>query len=241
MIPLGRFSVAAHLWVTVWNRCYADSMGRARTAARAGVVALCGLALGVIGCSSESGGGTGQTAGSGAAGGVSGGSGGSAGSSNLLIGDPPDCPEVEPAEGDSCQLSGYCHYSTCGDGVRSLWECDGGTWHALRSCDAQCPETRPAAFTDCTSYWDLMCPYTEDACGTEQGVLAHCNQGTWMLWGPSREEASPACQLSYPDGAECVLPDGCSALTCYDISCYGQPVVSECLDGKWRVQTSCSK
>jgi hypothetical protein len=206
------------------------------------VVALWGLVLGVIGCGSESRDGTGQSAGSGAAGAASGGSAGSAGSVSLDLGNYPDCPEVEPVEGDSCELSGSCHYPTaCGDAGFSLWECDDGAWRALRSCDAECPEARPAAFTDCTSYWDMMCSYTEDACGTEQGVVAHCNQGTWMLWGPSREEASPACQLSHPDGAECVLPDGCSALSCYGISCYGQPVVSECLDGKWRVQTSCSK
>ncbi len=218
-------------------------MGRARTAAVSRAVALCCLALGVAACSSHREGESGSAVGSGA--GTSGAGGGSAGSGPLLqVGNSPDCPELEPVEADSCEPAGLCEYPACGAGnLHSLWECRAGAWQALRRCDAECPASRPAPFSDCTSYWGLSCPYTEDACGTEQRVVADCSQGTWKLWGPSRgdEDVSPACQLSYPDGAECVLPDGCSALTCYGLSCYGQPIVSECLDGKWRVQTSCSK
>src|SRR5687767_2776776 len=99
-------------------------MGRARTTAVSGAGALCCLFLNAAACSSEREGGTSSAAGSGSgSSSASGGSAGNAGSTSLDVGNYPDCPELEPVEGDSCDLSGWCHYpDACGDGAFSLWE-----------------------------------------------------------------------------------------------------------------------
>jgi hypothetical protein len=132
-----------------------------------------------------------------------------------------------------------CYYDVCGDGAASLWVCQNAGFTAGRECGPlQCPETRPTFLAPCWPLEGLECGYEEDCCGAAQVVSALCQEGAWMLYGD--RDACDVCG-SAVDGEDCHLPDGCEKAACFSISCYGQPLVKECVEGKWSVQTTCSK
>ena len=114
-----------------------------------------------------------------------------------------------------------------------------------RGCGAlDCPPARPLFLSDCAPLEGIVCEYVEDCCGTEpstQSVVALCESSQWTLRGPSRGEGCSFCQVHHESGSVCDLPSECANVGCYSISCYAQPLVEECVEGLWRVQTLCSK
>ena len=99
-----------------------------------------------------------------------------------------------------------------------------------------CSTTRPGFLPDCTPLEGLECPYVEDCCGTSQTVSARCTNGVWKLYGAGRSACS-VCTTAHSDGEACNLPADCAHASCFVTSCYGQPLVEDCIDGVWRVAT----
>jgi hypothetical protein len=152
------------------------------------------------------------------------------------------CPADEPVEAEPCEQQGSCEYATCSDPANvSGWWCRGGAWVHARACPPLvCPTTRPGFLSDCTPLEGLECPYVEDCCGTSQTVTARCTNGVWKLYGAGRSACS-VCTTAHSDGEACNLPADCAHASCFVTSCYGQPLVEDCIDGVWRVATTCSK
>jgi hypothetical protein len=179
----------------------------------------------------------GSTASGGSAGGGSGGQGGITG---------PICPEVEPEAGSACDSAAInCHYDVCGDDTSKMLSCRAGAWRVTRACGKlACPPERPAFLSDCAPLEGIACPYVEDCCGADpatQAVVARCEFSQWTLTGPPPEQACSFCQVRHEDGRACEQPSACIKVGCYATSCYGQPLVEECVAGVWRSQTLCSK
>jgi hypothetical protein len=210
------------------------------------VLVLTALAFACSAESSELGGGSGprQTAGAPSSGG-SAGDGNTGGSGSVTI-TPPVCPETEPEAGSACDSTAInCPYDVCGDEPSKMFSCRQGQWVLTRACGPlDCPEERPLFLSDCAPLETLECHYVEDCCGTEpatQAVVARCEFSQWTLMGPSYEEACSFCRGHHQQETACDLPSGCENVGCYWVSCYAQPLVEECVDGVWRVQTTCSK
>jgi hypothetical protein len=210
-----------------------------------------GVVLGVAaltaGCSSESSqhGMVGPSGGNTSTGGSSAGGGSAAqGGQVTIMG--PICPEGEPEAGSACDSTAInCRYDVCGDDTSKMFSCQAGHWRVARACGPlECPPERPLFLSDCAPLEGLECSYVEDCCGTEpdtQSVVARCEFGQWTLMGPSPGEACSFCQVHHAQGAACELPSECAKAGCYWISCYAQPLVEECVDGVWRLETLCSK
>lgn len=155
----------------------------------------------------------------------------------------PICPEEEPEPGSAC-TSTVCRYDTCDDGTWKLFSCREGSWRLTRACGVpECPPERPPFLSDCAPLEGIQCPYVEDCCGAEpatQTVVMGCESSLWTVLD-APDEACSFCRVHHEEGATCDQPSACSNVGCYRISCYSQPQVEECVDGRWHSQTLCSK
>ncbi len=158
----------------------------------------------------------------------------------------PTCPDEEPEAGSACDSTAInCPYDSCGDDTAKMVSCQAGSWRITRACGPlDCPTERPSFLSDCAPLEGIECRYVEDCCSTApttQTVVARCEFSRWTLTGPPPEQACSFCQVHHEDGRACDQPSECRRVGCYWTSCYGQPLVEECVAGVWLSQTLCSK
>jgi hypothetical protein len=110
--------------------------------------------------------------------------GGSSGTSGT--GGSAGCPSDVPNGGDTCQVTGECHYpvTCCGDTIAT---CPSGHWQVepgpcVGKTPNPCPPDPPTPGTQCsTGCLDVTCSY--GACPGSAGPAfsAQCLGGTWLL------------------------------------------------------------
>lgn len=152
------------------------------------------------------------------------------------------CPEVEPAEGTSCSVSGLlCTY---GDAIatpcRPRYECDGTQFHVVdmenwcnRIPEGYCPETpqheKPCTFD--TGAFGIPCDYGEVRCSCDVYQATYPGaKGTWVCFGPPRNTDCPSRAPNLGEGCS-VLGTACNYFL---DACQSTPGMSVyCFAGAW--------